>query len=361
MTEDVLAAVERIVRDSRDSGVTVEDVLENLRKSYGIERSVSAVRGILRQLARDRRLVTDTRPTGKPGNREIVYYHIDVAERILALPPVETKEGIEETISAAIEPGIEPILRSLERMLAGDPVIGVVRDMAQEIAGLDPRELITDMAAWVADKAREIESRFLNAPDDRSRDAEYDRLCGLSEFVRRFFWQGLNIPPVFLEVDVYPLRRTGMGRVAGEDTVRFDRDGIRDLLDRYVFGERVAAIERVESAARTQSICSTDASLQKVPDRDRLPVRPAEYWQDRETHAIITSAAALQARLLRELQGIQALIDLDVDPRNPGRYDAVTAIREGRMLRAISSTFSVTTAGSASSGRQCRSGNTTTT
>lgn len=335
MTERPLEeVVEEIVKDRGTGGATLEDVSKELAQR-GLERSPSLLRTILRRLALSHKLVVDARPTGKPGNQELVYYSIDVAPQVMGLTPPVRRSEMEEALETEylLFGGMAPLVESVRRIVEGDPVIRAVEEVAEELADEDPKGLFLGMADWAAERARQLEAAYLNAVTPQERHRLLDRLKQLGEFVDRVFRQVLNIDRYTFRINARALERDSLSGSPerGEDLLVYHRDRVERLLKSYVFGDKFVEVETVPIDNEVYSIASTDASVQELPLWQEVPSLSPGFWATREVHAITTSAASLQIPAPRG-QPSPPLFDFDVDPRQLKEYDRCRAMLEGRLL-----------------------------
>jgi hypothetical protein len=327
--------IEQAVRESGPRGLTARQAAERLRQldPGGSGPSVVHVRAVLRELAAQGKLLADTGPTSGPGSPELIYYHTDVVAEHLLRSPAETDDDIESGMPVA--EGLETVLRSFHRVVEGDPVLRAAQRNALRLAGENPRDVIERIADWAQQRAAELERDMLRAPGGRERSAILDRLTRLARFCDLVFRRTLNIPETVFSINAYPLRGLAAGRSPrGDEIVCCDRNRLRELLDIYVCGDRLACIETVDPSVRVEAVCSTDASIQDVPDWDTLPLQGGLFVEDAETHAIIVSAAALRPVQSATASGAQDFYDFDVDPRYLVAYERAQALREARFLPA---------------------------
>lgn len=330
--EKLEKVIEQIVKNRGSAGAALEDVRTELQQ-LGHEKSPSLIRTILRRLALEHQLVAGTRATGRPGNPELVYYHIDFAQEVMGLQePVRRAEIEQELHRREVMGGLAPLIDSALRIMEGDPVMKAVRSVALDLANENPRDLYLQMADWVVNRAYEIEARFLNARQQEERRILMDKLQLLAELVDRLFRRMLNIDPFTFRINPYALDRDTRVRLPeqghGEDVVTYDRGRVQQLLGLYVFGERVVEVESVAISDKVFSVASTDASVQEIPLWQEIPSRASDYWATREVHALTTSAASLQIPDPRS----QPLFDFDIDPRRLQEYDTQASILEGLLL-----------------------------
>jgi hypothetical protein len=325
--------IEEVVREADVNGATPEAVGAALR-ARGVERSISWVRTELRRLAADqRRLVALSRPTGKPGSNEVVYYHLNAVPRLLNMTDPKTRAELEREIRpqgerdrarrrAEVFGGLAPLVASVAHGVDGDPALLAVREVAAALADENPRALLLELADWVATRAGELEAQYLNARDPGRRRELLRHLGRFREFVQETFRRALNIDRDALRVDPAPLERG-----AGEPVVRYDRERVRRLLERYVHGATVCEVVDVaEAVERPYPTASSDASIQEILAGQDLPGHFAR-GAFRDRHAITTSAASL-----RTPDRDEAYYDFDISPRRIQEYDAEQSITEGLIL-----------------------------
>lgn len=325
--------VEQIVNERHKNGATLDDVRARL-KDRGVDKSPSLIRTVLRRMALEQRLVVTTQSTGRPGNPELVYFHINVAQEVMGLgEPVRRTEVERELLRREVLGGMAPLVDSARRIIEGDPVMTALEGMALELSDENPKRLLLRMADWAVQRAREIEANILNSREQDERQEGMRRLKLLAEYVERTFHRVVNIDRFTLRINPYALERDALGlpragSARDNEVVTYNRARVEQLLDLYVFGDRFVEVENIPPEKKVFSIACTDASIQEIPLWQEIPGRATGYWATREVHALTTSAASLQVSTPTS----PPLFDFDIDPRRLQEYDTQTSIREGLLL-----------------------------
>jgi len=332
-----------------NEGQTVEEIREELKESFDIERGERSLQDELKQMVDDGELERERLSNGTPG-RPPYYYFLDGAT---TQPADETGEDVPEESALGDEGEVLPHevtsrgdvelqeddLKSVsglpdgvywdivENQVENSQLVDRIKEAAPEIAELDPIETILDMVEWAVEEINAVGRRLWEL-HQKGQTGQLrvlrDLYDDLSDWASRFFHQFWQLTPYDRQgPDVLriPSHEEFLSARDEDDLneaeAKVQRDRARDILEDRVFGDEFIQLTSVDEDV--VDVVGTDSSVARVslPNRSRLT--PETGFE------LFAGAAALDHDERR-------FTDFDFDPTDLKEYRRRAAFRRGLIL-----------------------------
>lgn len=337
------------VLNRTNGGLAVEEIRDELKKSFDIERGERSLQNELKQMVDDGELERERISNGTPG-RPPYYYYLDGG----ATQPTDAEgENVPDESALGDEDGLVPHdltsrgdvalqendLKSVsglpdgvywdivENQFENSHLVGRIKEAAPEIAELDPVETILDMIEWTVEEinaiGRQLWELHQKGQTGRLRVLRdlYEDLAG---WARRFFHEFWQLTPYDRQGPDVLRIPSYKGFLSAHDEGELDevkavvqRDRAKEILENRVFGDEFIQLMSVDE--KVVDIVGTDSSVARVslPNRSRLT--PETGFE------LFAGAAALDHDERR-------FTDFDFDPTDLKEYRRRAAFRRGLIL-----------------------------
>jgi hypothetical protein len=345
--QDLESAIIRALQNM-DGAVPVEDLRNELKVEYGVDRGKRAIQTRLRDMAEGGAVDRARIKTSGPG-RPPYYYFLPTDDMSVSNDPGEIPEFTalsdeEEIVPMELSSRGEVSLQDanseadqglpdgvywdiVEKQLDSSKLVQRIEEAAPDIAELDPLETLLDMVQWTVDQINKLGKRMGELHEKgasgqvRTIRDRYENLAGWARRYFHEFWQltsfsshGQNVLRIPEKEEFFDTGKDPRGDIEG---AKFDRQKARDHLEGRVFGDRI--IERIEISESTTNVVGTDSSVARVSLQNESRLTPETVFE------LYAGAAALD-------HDDRRFTDFDFSPANLKEYRQREAFRKGLLL-----------------------------